>query len=85
MSEPVTIGKTERDVPILPHGNSYIAKPKSDFRRKVESLEVGDSFFIAGPVRGTITGTLGAVKRHNAGWQFVTRAVDGGFRIWRIA
>lgn len=73
--------KIEKGIPIPPKTPGK--KPKTDLRKTIELLEVGDSFLYQGDktrgcVSGIIVGAANALK-----CKFVTRAVDGGVRIWR--
>jgi hypothetical protein len=47
-------------------------------------LEVGDSFLMTGVCRGTAYSTVQS-KSKRFGREFCHRAVEGGFRIWRVS
>ena len=47
-------------------------------------LEIGDSFFVPGKTTNDIGGTV-TIARRTTGFKLVTRSVEGGVRIWRVA
>lgn len=66
-------------IPQAPRGR----RPKYPFAQ----LEVGDSFFVAGESRKIVTNLSRLAHSHKTrhGGDFVTRVVDGGARVWRVA
>lgn len=66
--------KIEKGIPLPVKPNRY---PWDD-------MEVGDSFFIAGKNTSEIGGHVSNARRR-LGFDFTSRTVDGGTRIWRIS
>ena len=67
-------------------GVPLAAKRAYDHKYPFSSMEIGDSFFAPcdETARNRITTSVSyASKRY--GTKYVTRKVDGGFRVWRIA
>lgn len=64
--------KIEKGVPIP----TPVGKKK---RYHFESMEIGDSVFLAGKTQAT---TSHAAKK--TGFKFTVRRMDGGIRVWRI-
>jgi hypothetical protein len=71
--------KIEKNIPIIKHYRERVKKYPLDL------MEINDSFFV--PNKDTSASALGGYlsmyfKRNNK--KFITRKVDGGFRVWRI-
>jgi hypothetical protein len=48
-------------------------------------LQVGQSFLVPDELRQNLQRSANSYRRANPGWQYVTRPVEGGRRIWRTA
>lgn len=70
----------EKGVPIPPSATG----PKSGSKYPYREMEVGDSFFVPGGKRSTVSGVLQSRHARPHG-KFTLRTVDGGVRVWRIA
>jgi len=46
-------------------------------------MEVGDSFFVAEATHAQLSGAVQSAKK-KTGFKFITRAAEGGIRIWRV-
>lgn len=77
--------KIEKNIPIAPkRAPGRPSKSKYPFNE----MEIGDSFFVSGITLSTINCTVRKFRMRNArndGLKFTVRAVDGGFRVWRVA
>lgn len=65
-------------------------KPKTRNKYPFKEMEIGDSFFVQTSddedertVRNKI-GTAARGAKWRTGMKFVTRAVEGGVRVWRV-
>lgn len=71
----------ESDIPIPP---ITIKKAFGPLVRAAMSLEIGQSFVVGPEYKRTIGGRLASVKK-KTGRKFVTRIVENGIRVWRVA
>jgi hypothetical protein len=69
-----TMFKIEKNVP-------FVSTPKGEIAGTLHAMEVGDSF-VAPKER---IGAIRTMGYRVPGAKFKSRAVEGGFRIWRIA
>ncbi len=67
----------EADVPLPIYGTRY---PFAD-------LKIGESFLVPREIvkSGTVSSAACAYKQAHPGWNYTTRAVAEGCRLWRIA
>lgn len=74
---------------VIEHGVPIPAKRKTGRSDSYpfRELGVGDSFFVAanGDAAGIRRNRLTAAARNYLPKKFITRIVDGGVRVWRIA
>lgn len=78
--------KIERGVPIPPPARSRSAERQNKY--PFDTMEVGDSFFVATKADETSAGIqrrLTACAAMHKPMRYATRRVDGGVRCWRIA
>ena len=47
-------------------------------------MAVGDSFFVPGKKSGDFSGQVAQAKKAT-GFNFTTRTLDGGVRVWRVS
>ena len=74
----------ESGIPVPPTGKGRYLRGK--YRRPKypwDEMEIGDSFFYDGK-RSTVDGNAGSRGRQT-GEYYISRAVMGGTRIWRVA
>ena len=65
----------EKDIP-APHGKSIYP---------FTQMEVGDSFFAEGKKFSAVYSAAASfAKKHQNGWKFKARTLEGGTRIWRV-
>jgi hypothetical protein len=69
----------EKGVPIPPKTTT-----KGRRMNPIRELEVGDSVLIAGKYQENVASRAGRITRQT-GRRFVTRKVEGGVRVWRVA
>jgi hypothetical protein len=75
----------EKNVPIAKIiGNRDAHRDDSSFKGTVRRMEVGDSF-LATNSKVVARATIQSIRREFTGREYVTRSVDGGVRIWRVA
>lgn len=67
----------EKNVPVPPHGNA------GALNKTLRAMEVGDSLVVTDKTQQTVWTTASKVGKQ-MGWAFVTRAAEGGIRVWRI-
>ena len=72
--------KIERGIPI-PGAPARVGRPA---KYPYQSMEPGDSVFIAGGKIGGPAYSSALQTGARKGWKFVGRKEDGGIRIWRI-
>ena len=72
--------KVEKNVP-LP-GNA--GKGGAYARYPWKQMQIGDSLFVEGFTAAQFSGRV-SYARKSLGLQFISRTVDGGCRVWRVA
>lgn len=70
--------KIESDVPVP--ALSRIRNARYPWRQ----MEIGQSFFVPGVTASKFNSRVVGARRATGFW-FVTRTVDGGVRVWRVA
>lgn len=60
-----------------------IPMPQISKKMPYKDMEVGDSFFVPGMTAKKVGSNL-AYAKEKTGFQFTSRTVDGGVRVWRI-
>lgn len=65
--------KIDKNIPVPQSGREYPWK----------QLEVGDSFLVPDTTAKKFGGTVWQARKRT-GYKFVTRAVEGGVRVWRV-
>ena len=76
----------ETGIPLLPRpSNGLQPRQKTDERKAIDSLELGQSVFFGGMDRKKINSVYNSASSANKPARYVTRAVDGGVRVWRVA
>jgi len=76
----------EKNVPV-----AYRQGGPGNARFPFAEMEVGDSFYIPWGdegekrVRGTVSNAMGAFQLRNKPKKLISRKVDDGLRVWRIA
>jgi len=69
----------DHGIPLTPHGHTkQRVYPFNDMR-------AGDSFFVSGKSRSSISGAVSMFKRRHPGWNFATRPEGDGVRVWCLA
>jgi uncharacterized protein (DUF2249 family) len=62
---------------------------KEDGRKRTkfpwDSMEVGDSFFVEGTKRTSMSSNITQINATRAPKKFTQRSVEGGVRVWRVA
>jgi hypothetical protein len=74
----------EKNVPIAPVVNKGTPRDDSSLKGTMRRMAVGDSF-LATNSREVVSATAQLLKREFSGRVYVTRSVDGGVRVWRVA
>lgn len=61
--------------------------PMANVRHKYPfaHMTAGDSFFVAGSTPRRMGGAIFQRKKASPGEEYVTRTVEGGVRVWRVA
>ncbi len=74
----------EKNVPICSIGLAGGVRKENSLKGTMRRLEVGDSF-LATNSRNVVSATAQLLRREFSGRVYVTRSVDGGIRVWRVA
>lgn len=74
----------EDGVPIPAIENAGSRKKGSGLRGMISRMDVGQSVFLSGKSRGYASGTVSNSAKET-GHKYISRAVEGGYRIWRTA
>jgi hypothetical protein len=74
------IYKIEKNIPLVGGSRPNL----SEAGKMVDALEVGDSVLVPFEKIRIVRNALSWKKNITPGWNYATRTVDGGVRIWRI-
>jgi hypothetical protein len=74
----------EKNVPIARVVNNGKPRDDSGLKGTMRRMEVGDSF-LATNSKPVVRQTAQILRREFIGRKYVTRSVDGGVRVWRVA
>lgn len=72
--------KIDKDVPIPMRGSWQGLGRKYPF----EEMEVGDSFFVTDVSPKSVRTSANGWKKRHPGFDYTSRVIDGGTRVWRI-
>ena len=67
----------EKGIPAPPARNYYLRYPW-------DAMAVGDSFFVPDDKRSSVRSAASKRNQLNNGKRFISRAVEGGVRVWRV-
>lgn len=51
----------------------------------IDALAIGHSFLVAAAEAGAVRQALGKKKERTPGWNYTSKKVPGGVRVWRVA
>ena len=74
----------EKNVPISPVVNQGKSRDDSSLKGTMRRMAVGDSF-LATNSKTVVRATAQILQCGFTGRKYVTRSVDGGVRVWRVA
>jgi len=74
----------EKGVPVVSVARKGAVRKESTLKDTMCRMGVGDSF-LATNSRATISSTASVLKREFSDRVYITRSVDGGVRVWRVA